>query len=343
MSFKTFGKKPSGNRLLKINNSPNYKEGAFKNLSNTAVMTEKGSMVKTMIEFLNKPKNTTPEKKLPSIRTDLKNIKSENPVIVWFGHSSYFIKVEGKAILVDPVFSGSAAPFSLGVKSFDGSDVYKVDDFPEIDMLILTHDHYDHLDFETVLKLKPKVKQIVTSLGVGSHLNYWGFKEEAIHELDWWETAEVIKNLIITAAPARHFSGRGIKRAQTLWSSFVLQVGKWKIYIGADSGYDTHFTEIGEKYGPFDLAILESGQYNLKWAAIHMMPEQTVQATIDLKAKVLLPVHWGKFTLALHAWDEPIERVLKEAEKLNVKVATPLIGEPIVLEECLPDKKWWRF
>ncbi|POY37174.1 MBL fold metallo-hydrolase [Solitalea longa] len=342
MSLKTFGKKPAGKRLQKIYQSPNYKEGSFKNLSHTVMMTGDGSMVKTMIEFLNKPKNTTPDKKLPSVVTDLKNIKSENPTLVWFGHSSYFIKIEGKTILVDPVFSGSAAPFGLGVKSFDGSDVYKVEVFPEIDLLILTHDHYDHLDLDTIIKLKPKVKQIVTSLGVGSHLSYWGFNEEIVHELDWWETADPLKGFSITAAPARHFSGRGIKRAQTLWSSFVLQAGNWKIYIGADSGYDTHFKQIGEKFGPFDLAILESGQYNLKWAAIHMMPEQTVQAAVDLKANVLLPVHWGKFTLALHAWDEPIERVLKEAEKLAVKVTTPLIGEPIVLQESYPDKKWWR-
>lgn len=343
MTFKKFGRKPSGELLQRIYKSPNYKEGAFKNLTPTQVMIEGGgSMFKSLMEFLNKPKNTIPPATLPSVKTDLKSLKSDNPVVVWFGHSSYFIKLNEKSILVDPVFSGSASPFGMGFKSFDGSDVYRPEDFPEIDLLILTHDHYDHLDYDTVLKLKPKVKQICTSLGVGSHLSYWGFDEQIIQELDWWETNEILHGLSITAAPARHFSGRGIKRGQTLWSSFILKTGANSIYVGADSGYDNHFKEIGDRFGPFDLAVLEAGQYNVKWSSIHMMPEETVQAAIDLQAKVLLPVHWGKFTLALHAWDEPIERVLQKAEELKVKVTTPLIGEQIVLGESYPDKKWWR-
>lgn len=343
MTLKKFGRKPSGAHLQKIYQSPNYKDGSFKNLSPTEVMAaESGSIFKTLMEFMNKPKNTVPPSRLPSIKTELKNLKSDKTALVWFGHSSYFISIEGKTILVDPVFSGSASPLGLGFKSFDGSDVYKVEDFPEIDVLILTHDHYDHLDYDTILKLKPKIKHICTSLGVGSHLSYWGFDASIIREFDWWETDDIINGISLTAAPARHFSGRGIKRGQTLWSSFILKSNDWSIYIGADSGYDSHFKEIGEKFGPFDLAILEAGQYNVKWSAIHMMPEETVQATIDLNAKVLLPVHWGKFTLALHAWDEPIERVLLRAEKLNVKVSTPLIGEKVVLGESYPNKKWWR-
>ena len=199
------------------------------------------------------------------------------------------------------------------VKAFDGSDIYTVDDFPEIDFLILTHDHYDHLDYKTIKKLKPKVKTIYCSLGLSSHLIYWGFNENIITEMDWWQTNKMADDMTLTAAPARHFSGRGLKRYKTLWSSFILKTSSYNLYLGGDSGYDSHFKEIGEKYGPFDIAILESGQYNTAWPLIHMMPEQTVQAALDLKAKVLLPVHWGKFTLAMHPWNEPVQRVLKAA------------------------------
>ncbi|MES1214462.1 MAG: MBL fold metallo-hydrolase [Bacteroidota bacterium] len=339
--FKTFGENPSGKRLSEIEKSENYKNNTFRNFSETRLMADNSSMIKNLWKFLNKPKNTAPSKRLPSVKTDLKSIKPGNPVIVWFGHSSYFIRINGKNILVDPVFSGNASPFSFGAKSFDGSDVYTVDDFPDIDLLILTHDHYDHLDNRTVLKLKQKVKHIVTSLGVGSHLLYWGFSENDITELDWWKSKKISDFIEITTAPARHFSGRSLVRNKTLWSSFILKSGNYKIYIGGDSGYDTHFKEIGEKYGPFDIAILESGQYNEQWPDIHMMPENTVQAAVDLKANVLLPVHWGKFSLALHPWDEPVKRVLERANELNVKVTTPLIGEPVILDQSYPSSPWW--
>jgi len=161
--------------------------------------------------------------------------------------------------------------------------------------------------------------------------------------MDWWQTAELSDGMNLTAAPARHFSGRGIKRFKTLWSSFILKTKSHNLYLGGDSGYDTHFKDIGKKYGPFDITILESGQYNSAWPFIHMMPEETVQAAADLGARLLLPVHWGKFTLALHVWNEPVKRVLEKAKQLNIKVTTPLIGEPVVLGEPYPGKRWWEF
>jgi len=148
--------------------------------------------------------------------------------------------------------------------------------------------------------------------------------------------------MVLTAAPARHFSGRTFRRNKTLWSSFILETGGYKIYIGGDSGYDAHFKTIGEKYGPFDIAVLESGQYNQQWPDIHMMPEETVQASVDLKAKWLLPAHWSKFALSLHPWDEPVKRILAKAAELNVHVTTPMIGEPVILNRSYPDKKWWE-
>jgi len=296
---------------------------------------------KMLKEFIHKNKNTAPPGKLPSVKTDLVNLNSSKPVIVWFGHSSYFIRIENKNFLIDPVFSGNAAPLSFMIKAFPGSNIYQPEDLPAIDYLILTHDHYDHLDFKTVRKLRNKVNNIYCSLGVSSHFKYWGFDINKITEMDWWGSIQLDENISLTAAPARHFSGRGIKRGQTFWSSFILKTKDHNLYLGGDSGYDSHFKEIGDKYGPFDIAILEAGQYNTMWPYIHMMPEETVQAAVDLKAKSLLPVHWGKFTLALHAWDEPIKRVTEKAQSLNMKVYTPKIGQPLILGDSFQSENWW--
>ena len=342
MSIRITGKNPSGKHLELIKQSSRYKKNGFENLSETPTLPEDQSFYDVLKKYLKKNPDVKPPATLPSVKTDIKNISLAEPVIVWFGHSSYFIRIEQKNFLIDPVFSGNAAPVSCMVRSFDGSDVYTPDDFPDIDYLILTHDHYDHLDYKTVRKLKEKVKAVYCSLGVSSHLIYWGFDEKILHELDWWQTKILAAGMSITAAPARHFSGRGLKRAKTLWSSFILKTNAHNIYLGGDSGYDTHFKEIGDKYGPFDIAILESGQYNESWPFIHMMPEQTVQAAIELGARVLLPVHWAKFTLSLHPWNEPVQRILAEAKIKGLKVTTPMIGEPVVLGTSYPDKHWWH-
>lgn len=341
--LKTMGKNPWGNRLAKVQQSANYSNDAFQNLSETIMLQKRGDMFRMFWKFMNKPANTRPPRPLPSVKTDLKNLPDGKPVLVWFGHSSYLIKINGKHILVDPVFSGYASPFNMGsAKNYNGSNVYGVDDMPPIDVLLITHDHYDHCDYSTILKLSHKTNHIITSLGVGSHLEYWGIPANLITELDWHDTTQTIDGLQFTAAPARHFSGRSFVRSKTLWSSFILKTGTHSIYIGADSGYDAHFTEIGKKHGPFDLAILECGQYNEAWHAIHMMPEETAQAAIDVNAKTLLPVHWGKFSLSLHPWNESVERVTKCAEEMNLPITTPLIGEPIIIGEHYPNSKWWR-
>ena len=342
MSFKITGKLPSGKHLEKVKQSPNYNGTGFNNLSETPMKPQDISYWKMITEFLKKNKDTAPGVKLPFVKTDLNKINSDEPIIVWFGHSSYFIRIENKNFLIDPVFSGNAAPFSFMVKAFPGSNEYKPEDMPAIDYLILTHDHYDHLDYKTIVKLKNKVDHVYCSLGLTAHLKHWGYDGNKITELDWWQSVELNINLKLTAAPARHFSGRGIKRAQTLWSSFILESSKHNLYLGGDSGYDSHFKEIGEKYGPFDLAILEAGQYNTMWPYIHMMPEETVQAAIDLKSKALMPVHWGKFTLSMHAWNEPVKRVLEKAKTMNLKTITPQIGEvaPIISYKSLKD--WWN-
>jgi len=213
-----FGRRPQGERLKKIELSPNYKDGVFQNLSHTPDLAEGVSMTKVLIDFFfRRSDRSKPKKALPSQKTDLKNLDSAENVIVWFGHSSYFIQADGKKILMDPVFSGAASPISFTTKAFAGADVYAVDDFPEIDILFISHDHWDHLDYETVLKLKGKVKKIITGLGTGEHFERWGFDPSMIEERDWNQTIDLGGGFVVHTTPARHFSGRGFKRNTAIW------------------------------------------------------------------------------------------------------------------------------
>lgn len=346
MALKTLGQNPIGQRLQQIQRSPHYRDGVFQNIHSTPMNKEGGSTLKTMFEFMRtkRPVDIKPSFDIPNLKTDLqKNIAQDIPHLIWFGHSSYLIQFEGKNILVDPVFSGHASPISSAVRAFNGADLYKASDMPPIDILILTHDHYDHIDFDSVMQLRQRTQHIVCPLGVGQHLEFWGFKTEHFTELDWWQTHNFNAKLKITATPARHFSGRGFTRNKTLWCSYALELGEHRIFIGGDSGYDDQFKKIGEKLGGFHLALLECGQYGVNWPYIHMFPEQTVQAAQDLKAEVLMPVHWGKFVLSLHPWTEPIERALIKAAELQQTVTTPMIGEVLVLDgQTLPQSFWWR-
>ena len=343
MRYTKYGKNPSGERLEKIKNSPNYKDGSFQNLTFTPMKTGDVSYFTILMDFLfNKNTRSKPSAVLPSQKTDLHSLKRDEDLLVWFGHSSYFIQVGGKRILVDPVFSGNASPVSFTTKSYSGSDIYTADGIPEIDYLLITHDHWDHLDYETVLNLKPKIKTIITGLGTGEHLEYWGFDKSKIIEKDWFEEAVKDKTFSIHVTPARHFSGRFLRRNKTLWISFVIKTSAGKIFISGDTGYDSHFKTIGEKYGPFDLAIVDCGQYNESWSAIHMLPEQTVQATVDLKSKKMFPGHWSKFVLSLHDWDEPIIRATEEGRKRNIPVVHPMIGEPVKLNGKMETSAWWK-
>ncbi len=343
MQQSTFGHDPAETRLERIKRSPNYQEGAFQNLETTAVMREGASYIGMMGDFFRKAPDNTPLKPLPSVKTNLNALPDSVPTLVWFGHSSYLIKSKGVTILMDPVFSGHASPVSFFGKSFPGSDVYSVDDMPAIDLLILSHDHYDHLDYETITKLIPKVKKFYTPLGVGAHLERWGVPTDRIVEFDWWENKPVSADIDLTAVPARHFSGRSFTRGKTLWTAYVLNLHGYRLYLGGDSGYGKHIKEIGDKYGPFDLAMLECGQYGKDWPTIHMFPEEVATAAQDLRAKTILPVHWAKFALSYHGWKEPIERFTKRAAELELDVTTPQIGEPLVLGVDSPRSLWWNY
>jgi L-ascorbate metabolism protein UlaG (beta-lactamase superfamily) len=345
-----FGNLPKGERLALIKLSTQYKSGAFQNESHTPSFTEGATFFSVLKKFLlEKKERRTPAQVLPSVKTDLLQLNKEENVLVWMGHSSYFMQIDGKTMLVDPVLSGAASPLSFTTRSFAGSDIYTTDDIPEIDFLFISHDHWDHLDYSSIKKLRtapggqPKIKTIITGLGTGQHLERWGFKKEMIIEKGWNETASPANGFTVTVTPARHFSGRGFKRNNALWVSFVLQTPAHKIYIGGDSGYDSHFAKTGAEHGPFDLAILECGQYNKSWKHIHMMPEETVTAAQELQAKKLLAVHWGKFALSDHAWDEPVNRVYKAAQEKQLPLLTPMIGQKVNIDDNAQGfVPWWQ-
>lgn len=338
-----FGKAPSGERLARIEKSPHYRNGAFQNLTHTPNFSNGGNYFKAFKEAIFiKSEHSSPKDSVPYIQTDIIHLPISENVLVWFGHSSYYMQLDGKRILVDPVFSGNASPLSFTVKAFPGSNGYDVEDLPTIDYLFLTHDHWDHLDYKTIVKLRGKVGKVICPLGVGSHLEYWGYDPAIIFENDWGDTLNLDTGFVVHTTPARHFSGRTFKRNNTLWASYVLQSPGTKVFIGGDSGYGNHFAVIGAKHGPFDLAILENGQYNTLWENIHLMPEHFLRAAQDLNANTVLPVHNSKFSLANHAWNEPLQAVVDENKNQQLLLLTPKIGEAVRLGDSTQTfTNWW--
>lgn len=338
-----FGGKPTKESLVKIENSPNYNgDGTFKNQEITIQMTD--FKWTTVPKFFTNGGNKVPKSELPQKQLHKSYFDNEpkQPRITWFGHSTLFIEMEGINIFIDPMLGEVPAPHPLlGNARFNKELPISIEDLPEIDLVLISHDHYDHLDYASIQQLHSKVKQFYVPLGIKSHLTEWGVDASKIIEFDWWES-KFLNGVEFVATPARHFSGRGFTRNNTLWSSWVLKSDKNSIFFSGDSGYGKHFKEIGEKYGPFDFAMLECGQYNEQWAHIHMTPEETIQASIDVKSNLSMPIHWGAFKLALHSWDDPIMRVTAKAKELNVKIATPKVGEAIILnEKGFPSEKWW--
>lgn len=338
-----FGKNPSGERLEKIKKSANFKNGKFHNLSKTPTLAEGHNYLEVLYEsyIKNKPKQY-PTDIIPSLKTDLLHLPVDANVLVWFGHSSYFIQIDGKRILVDPVFSGNASPIPGTVKSFKGTDIYTVADLPDIDYLFISHDHYDHVDYETIIALRDKTQKVICGLGVGAHFEYWGYNSSKIIERDWNEKVQLDNGFTAFVEPARHFSGRGFLSNKTLWASYVLQTPSMKIYIGGDSGYDKHYAAIGSKYGSIDLAILDNGQYDEAWKYIHNLPEDVLKAAQDLNAKRIFPVHSSKFALASHDWFEPLTKITELNQAYNIPLLTPIIGEAVDLKDTKrPFKQWW--
>lgn len=342
MILKALGKRPSATQLAAFAKSSHFVNGAFANVEPTEMLREGASYPKLLRDAFNRPKSTSPSTILPSVRLDLHKLTDSTAQIVWFGHSSYLISHNGFRILMDPVLFGNSSPVGFIGKPFPITNPYSVADIPPIDLLVLSHDHYDHLDYVTLTKIRDRIKRVICPLGVSSHLKYWGFDPAIITELAWHTKADVVSGISVTALPARHFSGRVFTRNTTQWSSYALKLHHYNIFLGGDSGYDRQFKIIGDKYGPFDLAMLECGQYGVDWPHIHMFPEETAKAATDLRTRRLLPVHWGKFVLANHPWSEPIERLIIAAENADYDVITPNIGDVVRLSGDARANRWWE-
>ena len=312
----------------RIQASPNYRDGMFQNQVPTPQFTgDSASTRGTLWRFLtNKDTLRVPQQPIPAVKTDLKNLPTDSDWLVWFGHSSYLFCLNGKRYLVDPLLKPEW-PSSMMLKAFEGTDIYRPNDLPDIDVLIITHEHWDHMEYATLRDIRDRVRQVICPLGIADYLRYWGYKDEQITEMDWYESLSGEDGLTITCLPSRHFSNRLLgKRKQTLWASFMVEAGGRKVYIGGDGGYDKRFKEIHERFGSVDLALLENGQYNANWKYIHTTPEDLEKVILDLQAKQVFTVHHDKFALSVHPWYEPDSVVNNIATKHNIHLLDASIG-----------------
>lgn len=288
-----------------------------------------------------RPAHTLPIKR---ITKEMLAKKPDEGTVTWFGHSSTCLQLDGKLLLIDPMLELYYSPVKSGGKRYSVDVPIEIEELPAIDAILISHNHYDHLNKRSIVRLKHKVNRFFVPLGVGYYLERWGVAADKIVELDWWQEIDYL-GLTISCTPARHSSGRGIlDQDATLWCSWVIKGQTTTIFYSGDSGYGPHFKQIGDTYGPFHLAIMECGQYDDlgRWI-LHMIPEETIQAFVDVGGEILLPVHWGAFTLALHDWDDPIERIIKLCEDKNISLATPAIGEMMEIERAaIPQHYWWR-
>jgi L-ascorbate metabolism protein UlaG (beta-lactamase superfamily) len=325
--------------------SPNFVKGKFVNQIPTS-MSMSFADLSTLIqrEFQRDPRRKPPRKLIPEPLDTFAPASSDQPRITWFGHSAFLLQISGKNILLDPMFSKSPSPIqSIGPQRFSDSLPARIEDLPPIDLVLISHDHYDHLDYASIKKLASKTTMFFVPLGLAAHLRKWGVKDEHITELDWWEERE-FEGFTLTCTPSRHFSGRTLTdRFATLWSSWVIRSGETKIFFSGDTGYGPHFKQIGDTYGPFDLTLLECGQYDALWPHVHMTPEQTMQAHLELRGKRMIPMHWGAFVLAFHRWTDPVERVLAAAKKEHATIITPKIGQTVhFTATTYPSDPWWE-
>ncbi|GAB5537088.1 MAG: MBL fold metallo-hydrolase [Rubricoccaceae bacterium] len=334
-----FGAAPEGDRLDRMKRSPQWRDGAFRN----ALPSFSGGSPASIWEwFFGDKALRQPDAPVPIVRRTRADFEAPQGLrLTWLGHGTTLIEIEGKRFLIDPLFSRNASPGPMfGVARFHDPPL-PLDELPDLDAVVLTHDHYDHLDAATVRQLAGRVPRWITPLGVGAHLERWGVAPARITELDWWERAEV-SGIELVCTPARHFSGRGLTdRNRTLWSGWAFLGAEKRVYATGDGGMQRAFAEVGERLGPFDATLVETGAYNADWADIHMGPEQAVRAVQDAQGGLLIPIHWGTFNLAFHGWTEPAERVWVAAEAAGVELAIPKPGESVWPEEPQPVARWW--
>ena len=343
---KEFGGKANEEQLSFYATLANYSEGSFRNLDNVE-MRSMGfwEIVKMIPKFFRDSPGRIPEHELPMQKLDstaLTQVADTSMFVNWFGHSAILLQMHGKKIMIDPMLGPTPAPHpKLGKNRFRPGLPLQAEQLPALDIVLYSHDHYDHLDYGTVEKIKDKTARFLVPLGLANHLILWGVDPKKITEFQWGDSLQ-IDGYTFVCTPAQHFSGRGIgDRGATLWCSWVVKHEGTNIYFSGDSGYGRHFKEIGQEHGPFDFAMLECGQYNEKWKEIHMMPEETALAAKDLGTATFMPIHWGAFTLAFHEWNDPAIRVAAEAERLDLNLITPIIGETIDLTLVPALNRWW--
>jgi L-ascorbate metabolism protein UlaG (beta-lactamase superfamily) len=320
----------------------------FKNMHAVKQTFDGGGLWSMIRDSLKRDHQRKPAQALEPVKFDATAWANlDEDAYAWFGHSSYMLKVAGKTVLVDPVLAMSYMPVrGLGGRRYQARVPLTVDEVPAVDVLLITHNHYDHLNRPTIQAIHGRVKHIVTSVGVAPLLRRWGVPADKITELAWWEAIDFAEfGIRITGTPAQHFSGRGLfDRDASHWNSYVLEAGERRVYCGGDSGYGPHFREIGERFGPFDVTLLDTGQYDDRWRVVHMNPEDSVQAHLDLRGKQYVPVHWGAFTLAFHDWNDPAVRATAAAEARGVAVTIPRVGEIVRLAD-MPyiggSPAWW--
>lgn len=340
-----FGSDLTDEQMTSYQSSTNWDGEIFLNQIPTPEDMSFDNVMGMLDEFFNNPVSTEPDAPVEVMKVtkaELLANQSETQLL-WFGHSSALLQINGLNLLLDPMLSRVPAPHPmLGSDRYSNELPIEIADLPAVDAVFISHDHYDHLDLPSIQELDAKVGHYFVPLGVGLHLQQWGISADRITEMDWWDEG-TLKGVDFTFTPARHFSGRKLgSRNRTLWGGWAIESPQHKILFTGDTGYGPHFKEIGERLGEFDLAMVECGQYNPRWANIHLMPEQTIQAGMEANAKYIMPIHWGAFTLALHEWDDPVERAVAEGERLNQPVVAPMIGELVRINQPPQLSYWWR-
>lgn len=340
----SFGALPEGTALERILTSPHYADGGFHNAVPGAILSDNSGFALALLRhLLAERKNPVPPRPVPSNRAGIPSLAHGRDAVVWLGHSSFLVQLAGRRILMDPVFSPYAAPVSFSTRAFAGTTPYALHELPEIDCLLISHDHWDHLDYPTVMGLRPTIRQVICGLGVGAHFRRWGFPDSVIREADWGDVLSLGPDLRVHVTTARHYSGRSLTRNKSLWAGFLLESPDRRLFFSGDSGYGPHFAALGKRFGGLDLALLDCGQYNERWRHIHMLPEEAARAAEDLRARHLLPAHIGKFALAYHPWDEPFTRIAAASRNSSFRLITPVMGEAVELADQIPDfPHWWE-
>lgn len=340
-----FGAKPTKNELSRYEKSDHWIKDKFENLEETSLTISLWDVPELLYKQFASTKHRHPKSPLEIISFDKKAFlePSKHSKIIWYGHSTILMRMNHKTLLIDPMFGPDASPISpVATKRFSGNTLDLIDALPDIDLMLISHDHYDHLDFESINKLKHKTKKYFVALGLKRHLVKWGVDEHLIQEFDWWNNVN-FSDIEITYTPTRHFSGRGITdRAKSLWGGWVFKTSTENIWFSGDGGYGSHFKTIGERLGPFDFAFMECGQYNVKWEAIHLFPKMSVQAAIDARVRKAMPVHWAGFSLSHHSWTEPVEEFVKATESKEIELSLPRLGQIFTIDQNLADNRWWE-